>query len=153
MTALKGSILLTGANGGLGTAIVDAVVSRPELAGCHGIYTVRDAATATALQGALGRNKSHGHDILSLDLSDLESVRQTAATVNAKVSAGEIPRIRAMILTAARREVQGQTRTESGLDITFACNYLGHWLLVLLLLQSMEPGSGRIVVLSSAVHE
>lgn len=45
MAAVNGAILLTGANGGLGTAIVDATVSRPELSGCHGIYTVRDANT------------------------------------------------------------------------------------------------------------
>ncbi|KAL1865528.1 hypothetical protein Daus18300_007173 [Diaporthe australafricana] len=153
MTAHNGTILLTGANGGLGTAIVDSIVSRPELSGCHGIYTVRDAETATSLKSALRTTNSHPHDIFSLDLSSLEGVRQVAATINAKVSAGEIPRIRALILNAAHRESQGQTRTESGLDITFACNYLAHWLLVLLLLQSMDKESGRIVVVGSWVHD
>lgn len=153
MEAANGTILLTGANGGLGTAIVDIIISRPELSGCHGIYTVRDANTATALQTALGGTKSHPHDILSLDLSNLENVRQVAAAVNAKVAAGEVPPIRALILNAAYRESQGQTRTESGLDIAFATNYLGHWLLVLLLLQSMDQESGRIVVVGSWVHE
>lgn len=153
MKAINGTILLTGANGGLGTAIVDTVVSRPELSGCHGIYTVRDASTATALQSSLRATQSHSHDTLSLDLSNLANVRQVAAAVNAKVSAGEIPRIRALILNAAYREHQGQTRTESGLDIAFASNYLGHWLLVLLLLQSMDQESGRIVVVGSWVHE
>jgi NAD(P)-dependent dehydrogenase (short-subunit alcohol dehydrogenase family) len=153
MTALSGTILLTGANGGLGTAIVDAIVSRPELSGCHGLYAVRDADNATALQCALQAGQSHPHDMLSLDLSDLESVRQFAEAVNAQVIAGKIPRIRALILNAAYRERQGQTRTESGLDIAFATNYLGHWLLVLLLLQSMDHERGRIVVVGSWVHE
>lgn len=153
MTAVDGTILLTGANGGLGTAIVDTIVSRPELSGCHGIYTVRDANTATALQSSLRAALSHPHETLSLDLSNLANVRQVAAAVNAKVSAGEIPRVRALILNAAYRENQGQTRTESGLDIAFATNYLGHWLLVLLLLQSMDQESGRIVILGSFVHE
>lgn len=153
MEAANGTILLTGANGGLGTAIVDTIVSRPELSGCHGVYTVRDANTATALQTALGGTKSHPHDILSLDLSKLENVRQVAAAVNAKVLAGEVPPIRALILNTAYRESQGQTRTGSGLDIAFATNYLGHWLLVLLLLQSMDQESGRIVVIGSWVHE
>lgn len=46
-----------------------------------------------------------------------------------------------------------RTRTEKGLDIAFASNYLGHWLSVLLLLQSMDQESGRIVVVGSWVHE
>lgn len=153
MASDNGTILLTGANGGLGTAIVDAIVSRPELSRRHGIYTVRDASTAFALQTALGGTNSHPHDIISLELSNLENIRQVAAVVNAKVSAGEIPPVRALILNAAYRQQQGQTRTESGLDIAFATNYLGHWLLVMLLLQSMDQESGRIVVLGSWVHE
>lgn len=153
MTASSGTILLTGANGGLGTAIVDAVVSTPELSGFHGIYTVRDANTATSLQSALQAKKSHSHETLSLDLSNLANVREVAAAVNAKVLAGEIPKIRALILNAAYRDHQGQTRTENGLDSAFAGNYLGHWLLVLLLLQSMDQESGRIVVVSSWVCE
>lgn len=153
MTASSGTILLTGANGGLGTAIVDAVVSKPELSGFHGIYTVRDANTATSLQSALQAKRSHSHETLSLDLSNLANVREVAAAVNAKVSAGEIPKIRALILNAAYRDHQGQTRTENGLDSAFASNYLGHWLLVLLLLQSMDQESGRIVVVSSWVCE
>lgn len=153
MAAPNGTILLTGANGGLGTAIVDVIVSKPDLSGYHGIYTVRDPNTATTLKSALRATKSHPHEILSLDLSDLATVRKAAAAVNAKVSAGEIPRIRALILNAAYREHQGQTRTENGLDIAFASNYLGHWLLVLLLLQSMDQESGRIVVVGSWVHE
>lgn len=153
MTALNGTILLTGANGGLGTAIVDAIVAKSELAGYHGVYTVRDADTATSLQSALRAASSHSHNILSLDLSDLTSVREVASTVNDKVLTGEIPRIRALILNAAYREHQSQTRTESGLDIAFASNYLGHWLLALLLLQSMDRDSGRVIVVSSWVYE
>lgn len=79
MTSSNGTILLTGANGGLGTAIVDTIISRLELSGCHGIYTVRDANTATVLQAVLGGTESHPQDILSLDLSNLENVRQVAA--------------------------------------------------------------------------
>lgn len=114
---------------------------------------VRDANTAEALQTALGGTKSHSHDILSLDLSKLENVRQVAAAVNAKVSAGEVPPIRALILNVAYRESQGQTRTESGLDITFAIYYLGYWILVLLLLQSIDQKFGRLVIVGSWIHE
>lgn len=153
MTAPKGTILLTGANGGLGSAIVESIVSRPELAAYHGVYTVRDVIMASSLQSTLQVTKSHSHHILPLELSELSSVREAAATINAKVSAGQIPRIQALILNAGYRESQGQARTESGLDIAFASNYLGHWLLVLLLLQSMDRDSGRIVIVGGWVHE
>jgi NAD(P)-dependent dehydrogenase (short-subunit alcohol dehydrogenase family) len=153
MSAPKGTIVVTGANGGLGTAIVQSIVARPELAAYHGVYTVRDVATATSLQSALQASKSHPHNILPLDLSKLSSVREAAAAINAKVSAGAIPRTRALILNAGYREPQGQTQTESGLDIAFASNYLGHWLLVLLLLQSMDWELGRVVIIGGWVHE
>ncbi|KAI1098023.1 putative short-chain dehydrogenase [Jackrogersella minutella] len=153
MTAPKGTILVTGANGGLGTAIVKTIVTRPDLAAYNGVYTVRDVATATSLQSTLKTAKSHPHDILSLDLSKQSSVREAAAAINAKVSNREIPRIRALILNAGYREPPGQTRIEDGLDITFTSNYLGHWLLVLLLLQSMDRELGRVVIVGGWVHD
>ncbi len=142
----KGTILITGANGGLGSAIAASI----ELEACyHGIYTVRDVATVGPLRSILAATKMHPRDVLPLDLSDLSIVRKAVATINAKVSAVEIPRIRVLVLNAGCREPQGQKWTKSGLDITFASNYLGHWLLVLLLLQRMDRGSGRIIVVAS----
>jgi NAD(P)-dependent dehydrogenase (short-subunit alcohol dehydrogenase family) len=46
-----------------------------------------------------------------------------------------------------------QTWTSDELDSTFAANYLGHWLLTVLLLASMDQKAGRIVVLGSQSHE
>lgn len=86
MSASKGSILVTGANGGLGSAIAQQIASKPELSAYRGIYTVRDTNAATGLIAALSQGPpSHLHDILSLDLTDLESVRQVAEDVNVRV--------------------------------------------------------------------
>lgn len=153
MEAPSGTIVLTGAGGGLGRAIVHAIASRAELSPHHGLYTVRDASRATSLRSTLRAAKAHSADVVSLDLSNPSSVRETAAIINAKVSAGDMPRIRALILNAAHRDLRGETQTESGLDLAFATNFLGHWLLTLLLLQSMDRESGRIVVVGSWVHE
>lgn len=109
----KGSVLVTGANGGLGSAIVAHLVGTPDLAsGYTGIYTVREAATASRLQSVL-RNApaGHGHETLELDLSSLASVRETAAQVNRRVANGELPRIRALILNAG---YQAQTTLVCG---------------------------------------
>lgn len=155
MASSKGTILLTGANGGLGSAIAQQIAEQPEFAAYHGLYTVRDAetATATALASTLGRSLSHSHDILSLDLTRLDVIRETARTINERVASGEIAPIRTIILNACFQDFGKQAWTEGGLDKTFSANYLGHWLLTLLLLQSMDRAAGRIIVLGSQSHE
>ncbi|KAI1123710.1 hypothetical protein F5Y10DRAFT_251322 [Nemania abortiva] len=156
MTETKGTIVVTGANGGLGSAIVSTIVSTPEWSRYHGVYTARDASTASALRSALQASPSihpHPHSILSLDLSRMESVRAVATKINARVEAGEIPPIRALILNAGWNEFQSQTWTEDGFDMAFAVNYLGHWLLTLLLLKSMDRDVGRVVVVGSLAHD
>ncbi|KAK8008210.1 hypothetical protein PG991_010761 [Apiospora marii] len=156
MAASKGSIVLTGANGSLGRAIVSNIVSSPEFAHYHGVYTVRNTATATELGDVLQAQKmahSHKHDIMTLDLSSLASVREFAAKFNNAVAEGQIPPIRVLILNAGWQEFKTQTWTEDGFDMAFMINYLGHWLLTMLLLQSMDRESGRIVVVGSLAHD
>ncbi|PQE22282.1 short-chain protein [Rutstroemia sp. NJR-2017a WRK4] len=150
-----GSILVTGANGGIGSAILSRINSTPELASYHGIYTVRHH-TSEPLPGIAHSKPTHvkhDYETLSLDLNKLENVREVAAVINRKVSAGEIPPIRALILNAGYQEMDEQRFTEEGLATVFVANYLGHWLLVLLLLGSMDRERGRIVVFGSKAHD
>ncbi|KAI1498630.1 putative short-chain dehydrogenase [Biscogniauxia marginata] len=157
-----GTVLVTGANGGLGSAIVSKIVSTTELRAYHGIYTVRNAAAATpALDTALRQAEvlpaistapPHSYDKLSLDLSQLSHVREVAKMINSRVAAGELPPIRAVVLNAGHQEFGTQTWTSDGLDTTFVVNYLSHWLLLLLLLRSMDRENGRVVWISSWSH-
>lgn len=158
--APKGTILVTGANGGLGSAIVSQIIKTPSLADeYHGLYTVRSAKSAQAVSAILARKsrpqqQQHPqHELVDLDLSSLASVRRTAGEINRRVKAGEIPPIRALILNAAWQEYTTGTRTGDGFDMAFQVNYLAHFLLTLLLLQSMDRRDGRIVVLGSWSHE
>nr|BBJ34518.1 putative short-chain dehydrogenase/reductase [Alternaria solani] len=151
------TILVTGAGGGLGSAIAAHVSSR--LPSYHAIYTVRDTSRPhEALRAALTSphdGTEQQHEILSLDLARLSSVRAFAASVNRRVASGEIPPIRALILNAGLLEFEKQTwaaDADGGFDLTFASNYLGHWLLTLLLLQSMNRDCGRIVMIGSSTH-
>lgn len=154
MATPKGTIVLTGANGALGVSIVSNIISTPGLAAYHGFYTARDADAATALHSAFkGAPASHSREVRSLELSRLADVRKVAAAINARVAAGEIPPIRALILNAGYIEYNTQQWAGDGLDMSFASNHLGHWLLTLMLLQSMDPEMGRIVVLSSWSYE
>lgn len=100
MSISKGTIVVTGANGALGSAIAEQIASKPELSACHGVYTVRDAAAAPALTSALG-DSSHPHDVLSLDLTSLENVRQVAESINVRRT-GAVPPVRTYTLTVTQ---------------------------------------------------
>jgi NAD(P)-dependent dehydrogenase (short-subunit alcohol dehydrogenase family) len=58
-----------------------------------------------------------------------------------------------LILNAGFQDFGKQSWTDDGFDVTFAANYLGHWLPTLLLLKSMNKEAGRIIVIGSQSHE
>lgn len=156
MAPTKGSILVTGTNGGLGSAIIQQILHKPSLAqNYHGLYTVRKVESANAAKKVLrGAGKAkHQYDLVSLDLSSLDSARKVAADINARVASGDIPPIRTLILAAAYQEHVDHDFTKDGFDMTFQSTYLSHFLLTLLLLQSMDKENGRIVVIGSWTHE
>ncbi|KAJ2971952.1 hypothetical protein NQ176_g7432 [Zarea fungicola] len=152
---MDGTLIITGANGGLGSAIVSQIVRSPEYSKLYGIYAVRDTSTATALKAVLGgqTNGNNNYEILGLDLSQLADVRRFAAQINHQVAAGQLPPIRALVLNAGFQEHLAQTISKDGLDMSFQVNYLAHFLLTALLLQSMDKGKGRILVIGSWLHE
>lgn len=100
-------IIVTGANGSLGGGLVSRIVPRAETATCHGIYAVRNAKAAPVLSFVLQSGRftdSHSHEVITLELTNLTSVRAAAAAVNARVASGEIPPIRALVLNAGYLE-------------------------------------------------
>lgn len=156
MASTEGSVLVTGANGGLASDIVKRILSSPSHAqDYHGLYTVRKVESADVVKKVLrsADKCQHHYDLIALDLSSLESVRKVAADINARVARGDIPPIRALVLAAAYQEYGPQSITKDGFDLTFQSTYLSHFLLTLLLLQSMDKEKGRIVVLGSWTHE
>ncbi|CAG9953745.1 unnamed protein product [Clonostachys rosea f. rosea IK726] len=153
MTKLKGSYLLTGANGDLGRALITQFALKSEhAASYHGIYTVRNEASAKLLRDSL-EESGHSFEILLLDLAQLSEIRRFAKQLDARIKSGQIPPLRSLVLNAAYLELFKQTWTEDGFDMSFASAYLGHWLLTLMLLGSMDRSAGRVVVVGSAVHD
>lgn len=154
MASAKGSFVLTGCNGGLGKALVAEFLKSPEAMEYKGQFAVRNPSTATALHQIIATSlKAEDHDIITVDLSSLASVRWSAQKINESVSSGKIPPIRALVLNAALQHTRGQTFTSDGLESNFAVNYLANYLLVLLLLPSMDKEMGRIVFVSSWTHD
>lgn len=155
MSTSKGSVFVTGTNGGLGSSIVQRIIASPELRSDYlGLYTVRKAATATQLKKILGGSPAaHKHEIVELDLGSLESVRKTAADINRRVAAGDIPPLRALILNAGYQDHLDLNFTDDGFETTWQVNFLSNLVLSLLLLQSMDKEHGRILIVGSWTHD
>lgn len=154
MDEAHGTILITGANGALGSAMVREIVASPSYRFCYGVYTVRDIPSASSLRASLASGgEEHTSEVISLDLSRLSSVREAAADINTRVRSGSMPPIRALILNAGYQESFTQTSTEDGFDMSFQVNYLSHFLLTLLLLESMDKKDGRVLCIGSWTHK
>ncbi|KAK8001568.1 short-chain dehydrogenase [Apiospora marii] len=154
MEISKGSIVMTGANGGLGCAIVQRIITTPELVRYHCIYLARDASQAAALKSVLASAPpSHSFEILPLELCRLADVREVARGLKARIATGEVPPIRALLLLAGYTDAGLQLWTDEGFDVAFVSNYLGHWLLSMLLLESMDREVGRAIILGSSSYD
>lgn len=54
-----------------------------------------------------------------------------------------------LVLIAGFCEFTDQTWTDDGFDMSFAASYMGHWMLTLMLLKSLDQDCGRVVVIGS----
>lgn len=159
MADLKGSVLITGANGGLGSAFVANFSNSEYGKEYRGLYTVRNPATAKDLNAVLEKAPANQKsEVIALDLSSIESIRGVAADINSRVANGTLEPIRALVLNAAFQDCNPQTLepksfTKDGFEMNFGVNYLANFLFVLMVLQSMDKENGRIVIVSSWTHD
>lgn len=150
------SVLITGANGGLGSAFV---ANFSNTKGYRGLYTVRNPTTAKDLNSALEKAPANQKpEVIALDMSSIESIRGVAADINARVANGTLEPIRALVLNAAFQDCNPQilepkSFTKDGFGMNFGVNDLANFLFVLMVLQSMDKKNGRIVIISSWNHD
>lgn len=91
---------------------------------------------------------------LQADLSSQQSVRDAAATV---ISWKDIPAIDIVINSAGIMGIQERTLSKDGIELHFATNHLGHWLLACLIMPKLiraaelnPKGATRIINVSAA---
>ncbi|KAH7400454.1 hypothetical protein BKA64DRAFT_671880 [Cadophora sp. MPI-SDFR-AT-0126] len=150
MASPKGSILITGPNGGIGVGFVSQFLKSPYALTHSAIYAVRDPAKATDLKAALTKApKDHKYLLLPIDLTSQSSIRSFASDINSRISSGSIPPISALILNAGVQDTAREYFTADGFERTFFVNYLSNFLLTLLLLQSMDKQHGRVIYTGS----
>lgn len=134
------TVLITGANSGLGfeTARRLAAAGRPVILACRN----HDRAEA-ALEKILDESPNAQVTTLALDTSSLKSVRAAVDSLSGVKLAG--------LINNAGISPLHDGKTPDGFELVFATNYLGHFLLTLLLLPQLTP-TARIVNVTSDMH-
>lgn len=139
-------IVITGASNGIGKGTARA------LARMNGtiILACRDMKKGLeALNEIQQETKNPNMQVLKLDLSDLQSIRDFAANFKSKYASLDI-----LINNAGVMFVPQGQRTKDGFEPTFGTNHLGHFYLTSLLIDVLRKSApSRIINVSSALHK
>lgn len=152
---MSGTVILTGGNGTLGLAFVQHLINLyPEYTL---VTTVRNTSPendphTAKLFNIISAKPSVIVHVEKLDLGVLSDVRSFADSISKRVAKGELPPISAIVCNAFNWSLNGLKYSRDGNEASFQVCHLAHYLLVLKLLESMNPSGGRIVMLGSAAH-
>ena len=143
--ALKGkTIVITGANSGIGLVAAESLAGM----GAHVVLACRrQQAADEAMQQIRRAHPAASLEFVHIDLASLASVRQAAAELSQRHA-----RIDVLINNAGLACV-GRQLSEDGLEMTFAVNHLGPFLLTNLLLPNLKLGKGRVITVASGAHK
>jgi dehydrogenase/reductase SDR family protein 13 len=138
------TFLVTGANSGLGRAMVEALAAR---GGSVVLAGRSEERTRPALEGIRTRDRSAQAEFLRLDVSDLASVRHAAESF---LASG-----RPLDVLVNNAGVAGtEALSADGFDMTYATNHIGPFHLTNLLLPAIQRApQGRVVNVASVAHK
>ena len=144
MNPMKGRVcLVTGANSGIGLATAAELAKR----GASVVMACRDRSRGEAAVKLVRETAGAEPELLLLDLGSLASVRSAAETFKRSHDRLHVLVNNAGVWSSSRR------LSADGLELTFAVNHLGHFLLTHLLLDVLQAGApSRIVNVSSNLH-
>ncbi|XP_010053245.2 short-chain dehydrogenase TIC 32, chloroplastic-like [Eucalyptus grandis] len=141
--------IVTGANSGIGMETVRVLALR----GVHVVMAVRKVDAGRSVKEAiLEELPSAKIDVMELDLSSMESVRKFASDYQSSALPLNL------LINNAGVMACPFTLSQDNIELQFATNHLGHFLLTNLLLDLMKKTSqesnteGRIIILSSEAH-
>jgi NAD(P)-dependent dehydrogenase (short-subunit alcohol dehydrogenase family) len=142
-TTPEKTVLITGANAGIGKELARQLALRPEMARIYLACRNQERATTAKaeLEGATGRRI---FDIVLMDVADLDSVRAGLAAIHGSVDA--------VAMNAGVIGPQSMALTIDGVTTVFATNVLGHVVLLEALLAEGRLGEVAVFVGSEAVR-
>ena len=141
---MKGKIVLvTGANSGTGKATVAKLADM----GAQVVMLCRSEARGKQALDEIMQTPGRDVRLMFCDLASMASIRAFAAAFNAEYDRLDVLVNNAGVITPNRQE------TADGLELQFGVNHIGHFMLTLLLLDSLKKSAaGRIVVVGSGAH-
>lgn len=140
---LSRTFFVTGANSGIGRAMVEALAAR---GGRVVLATRSEARTRPVLSAIQGRYPRTDARWVQIDVSDLTSVRRAAEAFLATGHPLDV-----LINNAGIAGTRALSR--DGFDLTYATNHIGPFLLTTLLLPLLRKSSqGRVVNVASTAH-
>lgn len=142
------TILITGGHSGIGLECIKRVAANKFDIVLLGRDILRLEEVATAIKDQFRVRVS----TIPMDLASLASIREASGQCRALMESGEITGLRAILCNAGATFRGDPTYTEDGHELTFATNYLGHFLLVQLLLDALDK-DGRVVFTASGTHD
>ncbi len=139
------TIIVTGANSGLGYETTLALVKK----GAKVIMACRSILKANISKEKIQQQVPNANlQVMEIDLSSLQSVRKFAKDFQNKYTALDV------LINNAGVMAPPYTKTEDGFELQLGANYLGHFLLTGLLLDTIvKTPQSRVVTLSSLVHK
>ena len=137
------TVLITGANAGIGKEVARQLASRPEMARIYLACRNRDRATTAKaeLEAETGRRI---FDIVVMDVADLDSVRAGLAAIDGSLDA--------LVMNAGVIGPKTMDLTADGVTTVFATNVLGHVVLLEGLLAEDRLGEVAVLAGSEAVR-
>ena len=136
-------VIVTGANAGIGKATAAALADK----GATVVLACRSKERGEAALSELSCVNGRCFALMHLDLADLDSVRAFAAAFAERYGRLDVLINNAGILGGRR------ALTKQGFEMAFGVNYLGAFLLTMLLLPLLEQSEqGRVVMMTSVAH-
>ncbi|MGM0898275.1 MAG: oxidoreductase [Bacillota bacterium] len=143
-TMTEKTAIITGANSGLGLETAKVFTRL----GARVILAVRDIEKGKAAEQEIAEESPQAIvEVMKLDLSDLDSVRDFAETFISRFDSLDLLINNAGVMTPP------YAKTKDGFELQFGSNHLGHFALTGLLLPLLlQTENSRVVTLSSLAH-
>jgi NAD(P)-dependent dehydrogenase (short-subunit alcohol dehydrogenase family) len=132
--------VLTGASSGIGLETARGLA----IAGADVVLGVRDVEAGEVVAREIEPDAAGEIRVLRLELRELASVVAFADAISGPVD---------LLIANAGVSKTPDAHLPNGLDVRFATNHLGHFLLALRLQRQMAERGARIVIVSSAAHK
>jgi NAD(P)-dependent dehydrogenase (short-subunit alcohol dehydrogenase family) len=135
--------VITGATSGIGKETALALAKKQ-----HEIYLlVRNTQKGDRLKDEIiAQTGNKNIFVVKCDLADLQSVREAADELKAKLFAINV------LINNAGGIFGKKVMTKDGFESTFQVNHLGHFMLTMALIPLLEKGQARVINVSSSAH-